>query len=273
MQTHKYGFDSKSDYKDTNFYEYFNSLLEQKKDTSSFNIYKSVLKTIKEFKGDELTFSEITEDFGEKYLRFLQNKKCCGDKKLMTKTIKTYFEIFTYSIRRAVKDKVIKENLVSSIQVPRVKKAKIIYLTEAELKLLVQTDCKHTELKRAYIFCCLTGLRWSDVSKLTWGEIAKETNNKYSIIFRQKKTQELNYLPLSERALTFLGERKTDNEKVFNLPSYTCLNSKILQSWCGDARVNKKIHFILHGTLSLHNNSILSFLHLIFSHHLNFIYK
>jgi integrase len=128
------------------------------------------------------------------------------------------------------------------IKSPKTIEPKKEFLTLEELKLLVQTDCRFPLFKRAFIFSCLTGLRWSDVYKLQWSEI-QENQGKCSITFRQKKTKELNYLPLSEQAIIYLGERGSDTDKVFNLPVYSARLSKELQAWCRVAGVNKKITF------------------------------
>jgi len=105
------------------------------------------------------------------------------------------FSFFGYVVRQALADKIIRENPLLRIKKPKVKSVEKVFLTFEELKLLVKTDCKFPILKRAFIFSCLTGLRWSDVYNLQWSEI-QENQGKYSIIYRQKKTKELNYLPL-----------------------------------------------------------------------------
>ena len=46
---------------------------------------------------------------------------------------------------------------------------------------------KYPVLKNAFIFSCLTGLRWSDIDKLTWSEVRDEDTGS-RIICRQKKT-------------------------------------------------------------------------------------
>ena len=106
------------------------------------------------------------------------------------KTIKIYFEVLIFVIRKAIKDKILTENPVASVSLPKLKKNRIIYLEVDELKLLVKTDCKDAELKRAFIFSCLTGLRWSDVYKLKWSEIEHKGNGKHSIVYRQQKRLE-----------------------------------------------------------------------------------
>jgi len=90
-------------------------------------------------------------------------------------------------INSAIKENIIHYNPCRVIKLPKLEDYERVYLTLSELKSLVQTDCKDAELKRAFIFSCLTGLRWSDVYKLKWSEI-QESEGKYSIVYSQKKT-------------------------------------------------------------------------------------
>jgi integrase len=69
-------------------------------------------------------------------------------------------------INSAVKENIMSHNPCRAVKLPKVEEKEKIFLTLKELKLLVKTDCRHIELKRAFLFSCLTGLRWSDVSKL-----------------------------------------------------------------------------------------------------------
>jgi integrase len=45
------------------------------------------------------------------------------------------------------------------------------FLTIEELNSLVKTECNNPLLKRAALFSALTGLRFSDIKNLVWGEL------------------------------------------------------------------------------------------------------
>jgi integrase len=242
LHTNRYGFQTTDDYKDTNFYEYFSNQVEKKKDMPVYRSYKQALKTFEGFAGLDTTFAEITENFCEKYLQYLRTKSNSKGKLLEKSSVRYYFKFFSSVIFQAVKEKVITENPLLLMERLKVDKPEIVYLTFDELKQLVQTDCKHSILKSAFIFSCLTGLRWSDVYKLQWSEI-QENQGKHSIVYRQKKTQQLNYLTLPDQALTYLGERGLDTEKVFKLPQYNARFNRQLQGWCKDAGINKATTF------------------------------
>jgi hypothetical protein len=217
LQSGLYGFQTTS--KNTNFYQYYYDFVEKKKNTSSYLNLCGTLNTFKGYAGEHITFNEITEGFCSKYLEYLLNKTSLRHKKLATSTAKKYFDIFGAVILQAIQEKIIRDNPLFSIKSIKVKQTEKVYLTLEELKLLVKTDCKQPILKRAFIFSCLTGLRWSDVYKLKWSEIQGD-EGKYRLEYRQKKTQELNYLPLPDQAVSYLGKRGLRNDKVFSLCDY-----------------------------------------------------
>lgn len=77
------------------------------------------------------------------------------------------------------------------------------YLTFEELQSLSKSPCKYEILKRAFIFSCLTGIRWSDINAMTWSEVRDEGENS-RINFRQEKTDGVEYLYISKQARDLL---------------------------------------------------------------------
>ncbi len=115
-------------------------------------------------------------------------------------------------------------------------------MTFEELQALAVTDCKYEVVKRAFLFSCLTGLRWSDVFKLTWNEVRDEYDE-HRIFFTQQKTDDLEYMYISKQARELLGERNYSNPRVFvNLNYGTGTNTEILR-WCMKAGITKHITF------------------------------
>src|SRR6185369_303244 len=83
-----------------------------------------------------------------------------------------------------------------------------------ELQKLAQTPCKtHPQIKQAYLFSCFTGLRWSDVNPLRWSEIiTKKIDGKeeWFIYFEQEKTEDVEYLPISDQGVILLKDRRSE---------------------------------------------------------------
>jgi integrase len=98
-------------------------------------------------------------------------------------------------------------------------------------------------LKEAFLFSSLTGLRFSDIKALKWKNISFDSQNGYTIKFIQQKTKGLEHLPISEQAIKIIGERKLDNELVFNNLIYSAYHNKILHRWIEKAGIEKHITF------------------------------
>ena len=117
------------------------------------------------------------------------------------------------------------------------------FLTIEELNRLIKVDCKNPLLKKAALFSALTGLRFSDIEKLVWGELEYIEGNGYFIQFKQQKTQGVEMMPISIQAFSLLGERKEPTDKVFEGLSYSAYSNKHLAKWIGLAGITKEITF------------------------------
>ena len=63
------------------------------------------------------------------------------------------------------------------------------------------------------------------------------------IKFTQQKTKGLEHLPISEQAIKIIGDRKLDDELVFNNLIYSAYHNKILHRWIEKAGIEKHITF------------------------------
>jgi site-specific recombinase XerD len=193
------------------------------------------LKVLSVFSHGTLNPLDIDVEFCERFKDVLLNLKHIHSKtQTITTTASDYWFHFSYLLKLAVKEKVISSNPCNFIKFKKSLKDRKMFLTLNELKTLLKTDFQYTELRRAFIFSCLTGLRWSDIYKLTWLDVQVD-GEKYSLSYVQKKTEEVNYLPLQEQALSYIGKRGLKNEKVFSLHNYNVKISRRLQLWVAAA--------------------------------------
>jgi integrase len=98
-------------------------------------------------------------------------------------------------------------------------------------------------LKKAAIFSALTGLRFSDIQTLTWGNLHYSKAEGYHIQFRQQKTQGAEILPIPEEAVQLFGERGNSSAKVFADLKYSAYHNMLLRDWLKAAGINKYITF------------------------------
>lgn len=225
----------KAQINNTNFTQYFKNLVKHKfeiNDKSRFK-WRSAYNHFHLFTNKTVEFEDINVDLLEKYKSYL-----------LAKVSQNYArDMFTYlnsTLKKAYKSEIIDKNpmdlLDSKISQAETKRT---FLLIDEIKTFEAAECPNQETKKAFLFCCFTGLRYSDVKTLTWDQIEKE-NGGYVLYFHQQKvnTEERIFLP--KQALKYIGKRKKG--KVFKVPQkkYVSLH---MREWAKNAGINKKVTF------------------------------
>ena len=157
------------------------------------------------------------------------------------------FAKFKYVIKKAIKAKIIASNPFDELEnskKPKEEDGTREFLIVDEIKKLIATPCRNEILKRAFLFSCLTGLRYSDVSSITWGEFRKDSNGDIYLLFKMQKVKRANSIYVSDEALKWLPEKgdAKDDDIIFNLPKNDHAN-KQLHRWIKEAGITKKITF------------------------------
>jgi len=238
-----HGFPSKSMQKGS-FVEYFKTLADKRQESDgNYGNWSSAMKHLKAYT-PKITFLELDKSWLEGYRDFLTKKvKKKNEDPLSENTVLSYYTKVKAAIKQAVKDGYLKENISLQVETPKEKDSDREYLTLEELKKVNKTDCTSPLLKKAFIFSALTGLRWSDIEKLTWGEVQHSNEIGWYIRFRQKKTNSFETLPISDQAKELIGKKGTTDEKVFVGLNYNSKNNEKIQDWITDAGIDKKITF------------------------------
>lgn len=239
----QYGFNNKTG-KDVLFLDYFLRFAEKADNTKSTQLsYHSVVKLIRKYddKASVRTFSDIDTRWIRGFIDYMKKTVSRRSGSFSENSIAIYFSKIKACIHSAISEKIIVENPTIGIDTPRHKQSERMYLTIDELRRLSATPCRDEEIKRAFLFSCLTGLRFSDIHKMTWAEVTTQSDLT-RIIFRQKKTSRQEYLDITPQAAQLLGQRKKDNEKVFKPIPIMTTNTN-LAKWCRQAGINKHISF------------------------------
>lgn len=228
----------------TNFIDYFTDQMEKRKQSKgNYGNWDSTLKHLVSFRGTELLFREIDQTFCENFRDYLKNTaKTKSGQSLSSASVSSYFNKFRACLKEAVKKKIILSNPATDVTNPKVKESIREYLTFDELKAIVKAECRYDVLKRAFIFSCLTGLRWSDINNLKWSEV-QSTNDGWRITFHQQKTKGLQYLDISEQARDYLGKQGDPSERVFVGLKYSSYMNVELSKWIMRAGITKDITF------------------------------
>ncbi len=228
------------------FFEYYQKITDSKKSGSRSNhsIWISTLHHLKKYHGlPELTFEQITPQFLEGFRTYLQTESVTkSETKLSSNTASSYFNKVRAALNQAYREGILRDNPVQQVKSIRPTQNKREYLTMEELKALVKAECRYDVLKRAFLFSCMTGLRWSDIQKMVWGEV-QDFDGGHRIIFNQKKTGGLQYLDLSERAYQLLEAKSEPDQRVFKGLKYSAWHNTALLQWALRAGITKHITF------------------------------
>lgn len=256
IQNGAHGF--KADYKEqTLFFDYYQALTNKRKKTESkgnFSNWSSCLHHLKKYeKRTNITFADITPKWVEGFRNYLENEAeafGCDKRKrterrpLSQNSRQSYFNKLRATLRQAYEDGIIRKNPMRGIAGFSSEEGTREYLTIEEVKAMASTECIYPEVKRAFLFSCLTGLRRSDIENLTWGEVS-EMQGRTRLIFRQKKTGGQEYLDITPQAAELMGERgnaKT-TDTIFDKFLYPSDTNAELRIWAAKAGVEKHISF------------------------------
>lgn len=167
-------------------------------DNDNMNYSKTIhnlIRHLKIFHPRKLMLSDVKPAFIRKFLEYLRSdgaNKFGG--RLCDETIYTYFMVFSILMNKAVRLELIISNpfhKLSQAEKPQRRMKKKEYLTLSEVKRMAEAECDDWRVKYAFMFCCFTGLRYIDVSRLKWKHIVEVGEGKYQIELIQQKTKAL----------------------------------------------------------------------------------
>ena len=207
----------------------------------------NLIRHIRLFRGDKLTMKDVTPGFLRSFLDYLKGNVNKYGGKLSDETIYTYFTVLSILMNKAVRYEIIAANpfhKLSQAEKPQRRTKKKEYLTLDEVKRMAEAECDDIRVKRAFLFCCFTGLRYIDVSRLKWKHISEIGEGEYQIEVVQQKTKEPVYIPLSANALRWIPDRGDDGREnyVFKFRDRSIIYD-YLDRWAKKAGIEKHVTF------------------------------
>jgi integrase len=221
-----------------NFLEYFEEYVNQNKRKGNRHLSNS-LKQFKLFiKKDFIAPIDITENFCKRFRQYLLDK-------FTGETPGGYYSRFKWVVNAAASDGYFTKNPTEQIFAksnPSVRMKENLEVDD--YLMLLNTVCINQEVKAAFTFSCYTGLRWVDIKKLEWKDIADGVLTTRII---QAKTGRPVTLTLHDIAKSILESQRAKADKsnkesrfVFALPTANGAN-KILGQWLNTAGINKHV--------------------------------
>ncbi|GAB4094266.1 tyrosine-type recombinase/integrase [Flaviaesturariibacter terrae] len=227
---------------------YFKQLVDKKFDSiGNHGNWLSTYQHLSDFvNGKDVRLDQIDEKFLEAFKEYLlacKVRKGIKFQRLNRNTALSYFNKLRAALREAYINKLIKENPALRVKCIKGQQVHREFLTVEELKVLANTSCEDPILAKAFLFGSLTGLRFSDIKNLKWGQIRESKEHGLYIQYIQKKTKKPEILPVSENALKLIGMRGEQEDLVFSNLQYSAHRNKMLQEWVKKAGIDKKISF------------------------------
>ena len=155
----------------------------------------------------------IIEDFREYLLmaKSLRRKNHF----LAQNTALSYFNKIKAALRKAYRKGLLQTDVNVAVESIKEQESHRNFLTMEEASTLFNTPCKKEIVKRVSMFSLLTGIRYSDIAKLTWEEVQYSKSEGHYIRFKQQKTDRPVTLPISQEAFELLGEKRHNIEESF----------------------------------------------------------
>ena len=193
--------------------------------------YRSHLQVLQSFRKN-LKFQDINKDFLKEYETYLHTTRN-NSKNTIAKALKW----IKSTINQAINEGIIETSPFNKYKISTEPcNRDFLTLKEVEkLERLYQSNTLYPNMQetlRAFIFCCFTGLRLSDMKKLSFSDIRE------GIIFSvMHKTQVLVPIPLTRKAKILIGTG--DKGNVFTPVSDNMLNKHLIKI-SQKANINKK---------------------------------
>jgi integrase len=246
QQNGKYGFNNIDKLKGS-FRDYFKKSAEKRRRSlGSYGNWKSAYGVFVKFMdGKDVTFEEVTTEFLEKFKKYLLEARVTkSNTRLARNSALSYFNKLKAALNDAFEERIMPDKIAPRVKSIKEEETHREYLTLEEINKLIHVTCEVQVLKNAFLFSTTTGLRWSDVYNLTWRDVEYLGDSEsYQLRYIQQKTRGAEVLPISNQAVSFIGERGDDNARVFKGLRYSAWYNLKLQQWVMKAGINKNITF------------------------------
>ena len=233
------------------FNDFFALAIKEKQgavEATSLEVYRRLKNRLEEFKAGVM-LKEIDKKFiGNWEVWLLQGGRCQN-------TVNHYLETLRTFILIACEEKIITANPFNKIKIPKIIGERD-YLSEEELILvknlkIPKENTGEIRVRELFIFCCLTGVRYSDLFSLKWENVRKITNELH---FRMHKTKIWLTIPLLKEAMEIIKKQPKEGEYIFKRISNQTMNFRLhtIEEKAG-LQKNLTVHVARHtfATLSL----------------------
>ena len=196
----------------------------------TYEIWRCYANRVGEFKGIDLSLKDLNKDWWRLYVRWVDSQ---GFK---ASTRHHYLARMRCILNRAEKEGLLLVNPSHGERIGTPPRPERVWLTEEELRKMKAVSYG-TITERAFLFGCLTGLRYSDIRSLRWEDIQGG-----KLVKRIVKTRRTEYLDLNSQAIDLMGDRGTGIVFPGLMKTTRTANYRV-SKWAQRAGIAKHISF------------------------------
>lgn len=173
-------------------------LTKRRKTIGTEKLWRYWYNRLQGWKGLDFPLSALDRRWWDEYMDYVESRH------LHPTTSSYYLQRMKAVLNYGVQSGYLFSSPSGGVRIPAIQRAERVYLTAEELRSMKEhrKGGRFDNRERAFLFSCLTGLRFSDVKNLRWEEVSGNR-----ITFRQRKTKNLQYLDLNAQAVEYMGER------------------------------------------------------------------
>ena len=164
------------------------------------------------YKQKDIKLKALRSSFIDDYVYFLK-----VEKKFQQSTLNKAIQRFRKVIKYAVAEDYLNKDPFMLYR-PKTVKKPIVFLNPEQLKKLEQTNFEINriqQIKDMFVFCCYTGLGFSEMSSLKMNQITIEFDGELWININRQKTQKSFKVPLLPKAKKIMEQYENNGEYVF----------------------------------------------------------
>lgn len=195
---------------------------------------------------DDISLKQLNHEFVTGFEFYLKSKRNCNHNSTM-RYIKSLKKIIGIAIANNWIDKDPFRNFKA-----RTKETEREFLSEIEIQAMIDKKLpilRLDQVRDIFIFCCYTGLAYSDVKKLTNNNLVKGIDGEMWVRFNRTKTDTRSNIPLLSTPLRILEKYKIINDDSSNYMLLPVLSNQKMNAYlkeiadlCG---INKNLTFHL----------------------------
>lgn len=251
LQNGRYGFRTPATKVKTSFLEYIDTFIANRKQAYQ-RLARSLKNHIIKYKGEKVLLSDVDKEFLKGFAQYLNKTQAAGNiskkknRPLSQGSKWNYFNMLSLLLNKARRDGFIVANPMQELNPedrPQRAEPRRTFLTLEEVRNLANTKIKRSDVKQAFLFSCLCGLRFSDIKQLSWNNLQKDSKGDMTAEIIQQKTGNLLYLPISREALKQLPKVADKSGLVFGTLPDASYTTKILKQWAAKAGITKNVTF------------------------------